>query len=124
MPAKVHNKITPAVADLNYEANITAKAHEYAPMMQEAFPTKTSLLIAIDNSTRFLKTAYDALDGNVTAEYFCLHGPLSEYPEQLLALMVFFIDSGVFYPTVPEALPFSLGNAKLWKFRMMESTNH
>lgn len=109
--------VTPTTADINYEAEITAKAHEYAPMMLNAFETKTALLVALDNSTRFLKTAYEALDGNVTADYFCKHSPLSEYPDQLLALMVLFIDSGVFYPTDESASVFSLSNAHLWKFR-------
>lgn len=114
---KTTRLVTPATADINYEAAITEKANEYAPMMLEAFETKTALLVAIDNATRFLKTAYDALDGNVTAEYFCKHSPLSEYPEQLLTLMVLFVDCGVFYPTSEEASVFSLSNAHLWKFR-------
>lgn len=117
---KKTSKVTETSADLNYEAMITEKAHEYAPMMLNAFNTQTALLIAIDNSTRFLRTAYDALDGYVTADYFCKHSPLSEYPDQLLALMVIFIESGIFYPTDASASVFSLSNAHLWKFRGLE----
>lgn len=109
-------KVTPASADLKYEANITEKAKQYAPMFKDAFPTETALLIAVDNSTRFLATAYEALNGNVTADYFCLHSPLSEHPDQLLALMVLFVDCGVFVPTDEKNAVFSLQNAHTWKF--------
>ena len=114
-----HNKtpkVTPFTADLNYEKVITEKAKEYAPMIREAFPTQSALLIAVDNSVRFLETAYDALNGEVTADYFCKHGPLTKYPDQLLTLMVLFVDSGVFYPTDPEKVVFNLDNADTWKF--------
>lgn len=117
MAKKIIEKLTPMVADLKYEEAITKKAQDYAPLFKDTFPTQTALLIAIDNTTRFLQTAYDALDGNVTAEYFCLHGPLAEYPDQLLALMVLLIDAGVFYPTDPSATVFSLANSKLWKYK-------
>lgn len=109
-------KVTPATADLKYEADITAKAKQYAPMFKDAFPTETALLIAVDNSTRFLATAYEALNGNVTADYFCLHSPLSEHPDQLLALMVLFVDCGVFVPTDEKNTVFSMQNAHTWKF--------
>lgn len=109
-------KVTPASADMKYEAEITRKAKQYAPMFKDAFPTETALLIAVDNSTRFLATSYEALNGNVTADYFCLHSPLSAHPDQLLALMVLFIDCGVFVPTDEKNLVFSLQNANTWKF--------
>lgn len=109
-------KVTPATAEMNYEKLITDKAKEYAPMIKEAFPTQSSLLIAVDNSVRFLDTAFDALNGEVTADYFCKHGPLAQYPDQLFTLMVLFVDSGVFYPTDPEKTVFNLENADTWKF--------
>lgn len=114
---KTTSKVTPATADLNYEADITAKAHEYAFLMRDAFPTETSLLIALDNTIRFLRTAHDSMDGNVTADYLCKHGPLSEYPDQLLTLMLLLVDSGVFYPLDDSASVFSLTNAHLWKLK-------
>lgn len=116
---KTNGKVTPASADINYEADITAKAKEYAPLVRESFPTETALLIALDNSIRFLNTAYEALDGNVTAEYFCLHSPLSEYPDQLLTLMMLFISSGVFYPVTTEYSVFSLANADKWRLNKL-----
>ena len=116
MPKKSTPKVTPASANLKYEADITKKAKKYAPMFKEAFPTETALLIAVDNATRFLGTAYEALNGNVTADYFCLHSPLLEHPDQLLALMVLFVDCGVFVPTDEKNLVFSLQNANTWKF--------
>ena len=109
-------KVTPESAKLKYEAFITEKAEEYSEMMHRAFPTKSALLIAVDNSVRFLETATEALDGNVTADYFLQHSPLAEYPDQLLTLMVVFIESGVFYPTEESAVPFSPKNAGKWKF--------
>lgn len=109
-------KVTPFTADLKYDKAVTDKAREYAPMVRDAFPTQSALLIALDNSVRFLDTAYDALNGEVTAAYFCKHGPLSNYPDQLLTLMVLFVASGVFVPTDPEKSVFSLDNASTWKF--------
>lgn len=109
-------KVTPASAEMKYAADITKKAKEYAPMFKEAFPTESALLIALDNSVRFLSTSYLALNGNVTADYFCLHSPLSEHPDQLLALMVLFVDCGVFVPTDEKNAVFSLQNAHTWKF--------
>ena len=38
-------KVTPATAEMNYEKLITDKAKEYAPMIKEAFPTQSSLLM-------------------------------------------------------------------------------
>ena len=115
MSHKNEPKITPASADLRYEADITKKAKEFAPMLRDAFPTESALLIAVDNSVRFLKDAMVAFDGNVTADYFCLHGPLSNYPEQLLSLMLIFVSTGVFYPTDEHKTVFSLENASMWK---------
>lgn len=116
-------KVTPASADMKYEAEITRKAKQYAPMFKDAFPTETALLIAVDNSTRFLATSYEALNGNVTADYFCRHSPLSAHPDQLLALMVLFIDCGVFLPTDEKNLVFSLQNANTWKFAGFSTDN-
>ena len=108
-------KVTPESAKLNYEAFITAQATEFAPMLQAAFPTQSALLIALDNSVRYLGTASETLPV-VTADDFCMHGPLSSYPDQLLALMVLFVASGVFVSTDPEVQVFSLKNASKWKF--------
>ena len=108
-------KVTPESAKLNYEAFITAQANEFAPMLQEAFPTKSALLIALDNSVRYLGTAKETMSV-VTAETFCLHGPLNNFPNQLLALMVLFVASGVFVSTDPEVSVFSIKNADKWVF--------
>lgn len=116
-------KVTPVTATLHYEAMITEKAKEYVTMFRASFPTESSLLIAVDNSTRFLATSYEALNGNVTADYFCLHSPLSAHPDQLLALMVLFIDCGVFVPTDEKNLVFSLQNANTWKFAGFPADN-
>lgn len=110
------SKVTPESAKLKYEVYITEKAHEYSEFMKEAFPTQSALLIAVDNSVRFLETAYEALDGNVTADYFLKHSPLSDYPDQLFTLMALFIESGVFYAEDASAQPFSPSNAGSWKF--------
>lgn len=109
-------KVTPASAEMKYTSDIAKKAKEYAPMFKEAFPTESSLLIALDNAVRFLSTSYIALNGNVTADYFCLHSPLANYPDQLLSLMVLFVDCGVFVPTDENHLTFSLDCANTWKF--------
>lgn len=116
MSHKNEPKVTPESAKLKYEAFITEKAEEYSELMHDAFPTKSALLIAVDNSVRFLETASEALNGNVTADYFLRHGPLSEYPAQLFTLMALFIECGVFRPTDESALTFSPDNADKWKF--------
>lgn len=123
MPKKHEPKVTPISAKLFYEKTITEKAKNYADLFKGAFPTESALLIAVDNSTRFLATSYEALNGNVTADYFCLHSPLSAHPDQLLALMVLFIDCGVFVPTDEKNLVFSLQNANTWKFAGFSTDN-
>ena len=115
-------KVTPESAKLNYEAFITEKAKEFAPMLQEAFPTQSALLIALDNSVRYLGTASETMP-SVTAETFCMHGPLNSYPDQLLALMVLFVASGVFVSTDPEVQVFSIKNADKWKFTGIATDN-
>lgn len=109
------SKVTPITATLNYEAMITGMAQEYAPMIREAFPTQSALLIALDNSVRYLGTASETMP-KVTADDFCMHGPLNSFPNQLLALMVLFVASGVFVSTDPEVQVFSIKNASKWVF--------
>ncbi len=116
MAHHTQQKVTTISADLKYEAYITEKSKEFAPMMREAFPTESALLIALDNSTRFLRTAYDSMDGNVTAEYYLLHGPLSNYPDQALTMMVLFVASGVFKPSDPESGAFSVKDSSKWTY--------
>lgn len=110
------SKVTSISAKLFYEKAIADKAKNYAELFRGAFPTESSLLIALDNAVRFLSTSYVALNGNVTADYFCLHSPLANYPDQLLSLMVLFVDCGVFVPTDENHLTFSLDCANTWKF--------
>lgn len=109
-------KVTPETAKLKYEAMITEKAQEFAPMVRDAFPTKSALLIALDNSVRFLETSMVALGTQVTADYFCMHGPLTQYPDQLFTLMMLFVATGTFASTDPEVSVFSLENAPKWVF--------
>jgi hypothetical protein len=45
-----------------------------------------------------------------------MHGPLNSFPNQLLALMVLFVASGVFVSTDPEVQVFSIKNASKWVF--------
>ena len=116
MSKKTVSKVTPNSADIKYAADIANKAKKYAPMFKDAFPTESSLRISLDNAMRFLATSYVALNGNVTADYFCLHGPLANYPDQLFSLMVLFIDCGVFVPTDEKHLTFSMECANTWKY--------
>ena len=115
MSHKSQPKVTPVSADLKYEAYITEKAKEFSPMLHEAFPTESSLLIAIDNTVRFLNTANETMPGQVTAKYYLVHGPLSNYPDQALALLVLFVASGVFQHTT-AGKAFSIKEAGDWKF--------
>lgn len=116
MAHKKAPKVTPESAKLNYEAFITEKAKEFSPMLHDAFKTETSLLIAIDNSVRFLNISSDAFGGKVSAEYFILHGPLSEYPDQSLSLMVLFVASGVFVPEDSSLVCFNIKDSSKWFF--------
>lgn len=114
MAHKKAPKVTPESAKLNYEAFITEKAQEFSPMLHDAFPTESSLLIAIDNTTRFLQTANDTMPGKVTAEYFILHGPLSNYPDQTFALLLLFVATEVFRNPEEPGKAFSLKEASKW----------
>ena len=116
MAHKKAPKVTPESAKLNYEAFITEKAQEFSPMLHDAFPTESSLLIAIDNTTRFLQTANDTMPGKVTAEYFILHGPLSNYPDQTFALLLLFVATGVFRNTEANDKAFKLSDAAKWLY--------
>lgn len=116
MAHQTQPKVTPASANLKYEAYITEKAKEFAPMLHEAFPTESALLIALDNSVRFLQTANETMADKVTAEYYLLHSPLSNYPDQALALMVLFVASGVFQPSEQGMGPFSVKESAKWTF--------
>ena len=116
MSHKQASKVTPESAKLNYEAFITEKAQALSPILHDAFPTETALKIAIDNTTRFLQTAEDAMPGKVTAEYFILHGPLSNYPDQTFALLLMFVASGVFQNPDGSDKAFSLADASKWVY--------
>lgn len=113
---KMTKIVTSASASIDYDAIVNRAAGEFAPILQEAFPTKTALLVALDSTVLFLNTAYDALDGKVTADYYCKHGPLAPYPDQLLSMMVFLVAGGVFRTDNPDVDVFRPDNADRWMY--------
>lgn len=116
MTKKMTKIVTPASASVDYDALVTRAANEFAPVLQEAFPTKTALLVALDSTVLFLDTAYDAMDGKVTADHYCKHGPLAQYPDQLLSMMVLLVAGGVFRTDDPSVDVFRPDNADKWTY--------
>lgn len=111
-------KVTPESAKMHYEASVAAKAKEYGPVIMQAFPTESAMRIALSNSMMFLETAEAALGADaVTAQYFCEHGPLAKYPDELFTMMALFVDTGVFYPAEEGVEVFHPDNADKWRFK-------
>ena len=114
MTKKTAPKVTPESAKLNYEKAVLTATKEFAPMVHEAFPTETSMLVALSSVNTWLTTAMANSD-DVRADEFCAHGPLANMPDQLMTLMVLFVASGVFVSVDPEITVFSPDNAGSWK---------
>lgn len=114
MTKKTAPKVTPASAKLHYEQAVFEAAKQFAPMVREAFPTETSMLVALSSVKTWFETAMANSD-DVRADEFCEHGPLAKFPDQLMTMMVLFVASGVFVSVDPEVAVFAPDNAGSWK---------
>lgn len=114
MAKKTAPKVTPESAKLHYEQAVFEAAKQFAPMVREAFPTETSMLVALSSVKTWFETAM-ATSEDVRADEFCEHGPLAKCPDQLMTMMVLFVASGVFVSVDPDITVFSPDNAGSWK---------
>lgn len=70
MAKKTAPKVTPESAKLHYEQSVFEAAKQFAPMVREAFPTETSMLVALSSVKTWFETVMANSD-DVRADEFC-----------------------------------------------------